>query len=98
MAALLATTGFGVWAMEQEEPVAPSTVTVTVQTDDGSSFKLNGRVIPSDATPDTVTVEIWKNGTKKAYYFTAIADTFAVSVHDRPVWLHKGVRIVPDSK
>src|SRR3990167_964353 len=80
VAALIGTTVLGVLAMEQG-PVAPSTVTVTVQTDDGCAFRLNGRVILDDAaTPDTVIVEIWKNGTKSSHWFVPVPDSVAVGL------------------
>ena len=79
IAALIATTGLAIKAMEPDAIIAPSTVTVTVQTTDGASFKLNGRVILSDtAMPDTVVVEIWKNGTKTIHWCVAVPDSDAV--------------------
>ena len=83
VAVLIASTGLAIRAMEQDV-TAPSTVTVTVQTDDGASFKLNGRVILSDsATPDTVIVEIWKNGTKTTHWFIPVVDAVADSLLGR---------------
>ena len=82
--ALIGTTVLGVWAMDEAAQTAvnaPSTVTVTVQTDDGSAFKLNGRVILADsAIPDTVIVEIWKNGTKTTHWLVPVGDAVADSL------------------
>ena len=94
--ALIASTAFVIRAMESD-PVAPSTVTVTVQTDDGASFRLNGRVLLADAaTPDTVIVEIWKNGQQRIYQFpSAAADT---NYGQQYLRLRRGGKFVPDSK
>src|SRR3990167_6537848 len=81
VAALIGTTALGVVVAMEQDPVAPSTVTVTVQTDDGCAFRLNGRVILDDAaTPDTVIVEIWKNGTKSSHWFVPVPDSVAVGL------------------
>ena len=79
VAALIGSTALAIRAMDeatQSAVNAPSTVTVTVQTDDGAAFRLNGRVILSDsAIPDTVTVEIWKNGSKTIHWFVPVPDS-----------------------
>ena len=88
VAALIGTTALGVVMAMEQDPAAPSTVTVTVQTDDGASFKLNGRVILDDAAvPDTVIVEIWKNVTKSSHWFVPAPDSVSVGL-----W-HTGVRV-----
>ena len=76
LAVLIGSTALAIRAMDEQQLMTHSTVTVTVQTDDGSAFKLNGRVILADsATPDTVVVEIWKNGTKTVHWFVSVPDS-----------------------
>ena len=78
VAVLVVSTALTIRAMDEATQTAvnaPSTVTVTVQTNDGAAFKLNGRVILADAAmPDTVVVEIWKNGTKTTHWFVPVPD------------------------
>ena len=84
VAALVVSTALTIRAMDEATQTAvnaPSTVTVTVQTNDGAAFKLNGRVILADAAmPDTVVVEIWKNGTKTTHWFVPVGDAVADSL------------------
>ena len=79
VAVLVVSTALTIRAIDEATQTAvnaPSTVTVTVQTNDGAAFKLNGRVILADAAmPDTVVVEIWKNGTKTTHWFVPVPDS-----------------------
>ncbi len=65
VAVLLGSTALVIRAMEVN---TASTVVVTVHTSDGGSFRMTGRVeLQGAGVPDTVTVEIWKDGSKATY-------------------------------
>ena len=74
----------GAWAMEVN---TASTVAVTIHTSDGAVFKMTGRVeLQGSGVPDTVTVEIWKDGEKKTYRFLPTADSVSVRLWSMPAF------------
>lgn len=94
VAALIGSTAIVIRAMEVN---IFSTVAVTVHTTDGESFRMTGRVeLQGSGAPDTVTVEIWKDGSKGTYRIPpAPPDTAYGQQYLR---LGKGARFVPDAK